>query len=359
MSMVINSASIQMDFKPWTDSGYRIVNLHMIEYLGGRLATGEMELWHDSSDDALKLVTEQQTGTIRIKDTKEDGIEYEIPVFIKSRKFYKLKLNITFVCLSDIAFTEKLVSTEFDNIDDALKTLYPGKQDIRTTTDIANDLKIYQCCETSYELCTKLAYSFRNETIFAYSWEGLVIKELCGQSNSKGEMENLEKPGMKVSALTITEFTTPYTLNYNKYINYPPINPWEDTDNSTTQTDYTEYEFLNCRAMNSYDQYSIQGTDYYQLHQNYNYNRNLMDAGMYSTVMISSKDFPGYKIGDVIEFRSPEQNTKYPFTTFLVATNEIYYATEASNTLSPRGYAFEWTSTLYGLNKGDWGKKLE
>ena len=357
--MVRNTVGIELDFDPFTSSGYKIVSLHMIEHLGGQLAAGEIELWHDNSDDALKLVTEQQTGTIKIRDTKEGGIEYEIPVFIKSRKFYKLTLSLEFVCISDIKFLEQPISTEYDNIEDAIKAIYPGKQDIRTSTDIANDLKIYQCCETSYDLCTKLAYSFRHEIVFAYSWEGLVLKELCGENNSKGEKEDFNNISMKLSALALMDFKTKYTLNYSKTINYNPLNPWEDTDNSTTGDDYMDYEFLNCRVLNDYDAFSIMGTDYYTLHDNYQYNMNLMNAGMYSSMIISGQDFPGYKICDVIEFRSPEQNTKYPFTKFLVASNEIYYGTESATVLSPSRYQFEWISTLYGLDPGKWGEKTE
>ena len=359
MSMVRNTVGIEVDFKPFTDKGYKVVSLHMIEYLGGRLATGEIDLWHDNSDDALKLVTEQQTGTITFRDTKNNGIQYEIPIFIKSRRFYKLTLSIEFVCISDIKFLETPISTEYDNIDDAIKILYPGKKDIRTSTDIANDLKIYQCCENSYELCTKLAYSYRHEIVFSYSWEGLVLKELCGDKNSKGEKEIFGKINMKLSALALMDYKTNYNLNYNRKLNFNPYNPWEDTDDSPTGTDYTDYEFLNCRALIDYDAYSIQGTDYYTLHQNYQYNMNLMNAGMYSSLIISGQDFPGYKIGDVIEFRSPEQNTKYPFVNFLVASNEVFFGSDTSTKLSPSGYQFEWISTIYGLDPGKWGEKKE
>lgn len=359
MSMVKNSVGIEVDFEPWTSNNYKVATLHMIEHLGGVLATGEIELWHDNSDEALKLVTEQQTGTIRIRDTKEGGLEYEIPVFIKSREFYKLTLKIEFICISDISFLEKPVSTEFDNIEDAINLLYPGKKDIRTSTDIANDLTIYQVCETNYDLCTKLAYSFRHEIVFAYSWEGLVLKELCGEYNSRGEKESISKPKIKIPALPLMNFVTYYNLNYSKKLNYQPHNPWEDTDNSTTQDDYTDYEFLNCRALVDYDGYSIQGTDYYQLHENYRYNMKLMNAGMFSSMIITGQDFPGYKIGDVIEFRSPEQPTKYPFTSFIVASNEVFFGSDSSNYLSPSGYLFEWTSTLYGLDPGKWGENEE
>lgn len=357
MSVVKNVVGIEVNLEPFSSKGYKVVNLHMIESLGGSLAGGEIELWHDYSDDALELVTEQQTGTLTLRDTKEGGIEYEIPIFIKSRKFLKLTLSIEFVCISDIKFLEKPLSTEYDNIDDAIKTLYPGKRDIRTSTDIANDLKIYQCCETSYELCTKLAYSFRHEIVFSYSWEGLVLKELCGENNSAGEKEIFNNIKLKLNSEALMQFKTKYNLNYSKKLNFNPINPWEDTDDSSTGTDYTDYEFLNNRSLVDYDSYALMGTDYYQLQQNYYYNRNLMDAGMYSSLIISGRDFPGYKIGDVIEFRSPEQNTKYPFTKFLVASNEVFFGSDSTTVASPNGNLFEWTSVLYGLDPGKWGEK--
>jgi len=362
MSAVKNTVGIELDCTPFTESNYRIVYLHMIESLGGAIASGEISLWHDNSDKAVKLVTSQNTGTIKIRDTKDGGIEYEIPFYIKKREFYKTTLKLSFVCLSDIAFTDNVISTEYDDITDAINTLYPGKKDIRTKTDISNDLTIFQMCETNYDLCTRLAYSFRHETIFGYSWEGFILKELCGESSSRGIKEvigdtNSNVP--KLSALALMNFTSKYNLTYDTDLLYNPINAWEDTDNSTTKTDYTDYEFLNCRAITDFRDYHLCGTDYYQLTENYRYNKNLMDAGLYTTMVITGTDFPGYKLGDVIEFRSPEQQVKYPFNFYVIASNEIFYATEVSDRVGPYGNTFEWTSKMYGLNTGEWAEKQE
>ena len=330
MSAVKNTVGIELTCEPFTESNYRIVYLHMIESLGGSIASGEISLWHDNSDKAVKLVTGQNTGTIKIRDTKDDGLEYEIPFYITKREFYRTTLKLSFICVSDIAFTDNVVSTEFDDITDAINTLYPGKKD-------------------------------RRVIVFGYSWEGFMLKELCGENNSKGEKEvigeNSNVP--KLGALALMNFASKYNLTYNTRLLYNPINPWEDTDNSTTQTDYTDYEFLNCKAISDFKDYHVCGTDYLQLTENYRYNKNLMDAGLYTTMVITGTDFPGYKLGDVIEFKSPEQQVKYPFNFYIIASNEIFYATEVSDRVGPYGNTFEWTSKMYGLNTGEWAEKQE
>lgn len=347
--IVGNTVNVFVDCSPWTSLGYRISYLHLYEALGGKVPFGEVELWLDSSADT-SMITEKLTGTITVRNRKNGGIEYEIPFFITSRAFFKNVLKLTFVCISDIKFLEVPISTEFEDITDALNSLYPGKKDIRTKSDIDNNIKIYQACETNYGICTKLAYAFRHNIVFAYSWDSFVLKELCGQSNSFGK----EDPSISLSGLSLMFNTSPYELAYNKFLKYDPYNPWEDTENSTTQDDYTDKEFLNCRCLVNYTSFSIQGVDYYQLHENYSYNKNLMDAKLYSTFTLTGQDFPGYKIGDVISFSRPDQTSSYPFEKFIVATNELFYATEVSDRLSPHGLRFEWTSTLYGLDEGKW-----
>lgn len=361
MSLVKNTLGIEVEFKPWTDTNYRVNYLHIFESIGGELASGDIHLWHDNSDDALDLVTNETTGTLVIRDTKEGGtgIEYEIPIFITRREFYRTTLDLNFICIPDVSFIESPISTEYDDITDALNSLYPGNIDIRTDTDLDNDIKIYQMCETNYDLCTRLAYSFKHDTIFAYSWDGFMLKELCGEKNSQGDTESLDDPPIKLGALGLMNYTTKYNLTYNADLNFAPVNTWEDSDNSATQTDYSDYEFKNCRAITDYDVYCLCGTKYQSLVENYRYNKNLMDANIYSKMIITGGDFPGYKLGDVIKFTSPEQVSSYPFEVFLVASNEIFFATETSDTLSPNGKMFEWTTKLYGLDNGTWAEKKE
>ena len=86
---VKNTVNIELSCSPFTESNYSIVYLHMIESLGGSIASGEISLWHDNSDTAVKLVTEQNTGTIIIGDGKDNGITYKIPFYIVKREFYR------------------------------------------------------------------------------------------------------------------------------------------------------------------------------------------------------------------------------------------------------------------------------
>ena len=66
------SSGISIEFAPWTDDGkFFITTLHMKEELGGEIARGSIDLRFDATDEvALKYITEQNTGILRLKDEK-------------------------------------------------------------------------------------------------------------------------------------------------------------------------------------------------------------------------------------------------------------------------------------------------
>ena len=66
---------------------------------------------------------------------------------------------------------------------------------------------------------------------------------------------------------------------------------------------------------------------------------------------------PKYKIGDVLTYkRADNQNTKYPFKKYIVASNEVFFSQNGSSERGPHGQQFEWTSKLLGLEKGKWSE---
>ena len=338
----------EINFKPWTDIGFRIVELHLVESLGGEVANGYIDLWLPDEDNALKYVTEQNTGTITIEDkSKENGVSYNIPVFIENRKFFRNTLTLNVSCIGDSRFfTESLSNISFPNIDNALETLYFGKLDKRTESDINNQIPIFQFNETNYSLCKKLAMSYKYDSIFAFGWEGFLIKDRIG-INSYGKNENNNI--LAVNGGSDINNTTPYTLCYNKFLNHTPINPWETETNEGLKA-------KNCRSIVTYNKYSIMGTNYSQLIDNYKYNERLINSSLYSTISLTSTVIPTYKLGDIIIYKRPEETTSKPFEKYLITSNEIFISQNGASHVGPHGFKFEWSSKLLGIEKGTWNE---
>lgn len=343
MAKYTNSYEVTVDFKPWFDTGYTFTKLHLYEELGGRISGGEMDMEMDGSQEALKLITDQYTGKLTIE--KEGGNIYNIDIFITSRKFFNNFLTITFVCIQDKKFYTDLITTTYSDIDSALKEIYPGKLDIRCSSDINNGVKIFQNSETNYSLCTKLAYSYKHNTVFAFGWEGLLIKEIIG-IDSTGNKE----PYWSITGNTQLHQKDSYKFDYNKKLYYKPINPWE-TNDSGEEAPYGNLQAKNCRVVQNYNDYQIVGTDYYQLMDNSWFNKRLMNSELYTTFRVVDFDFPRYKIGDVLKYKRDDQDSKLPFDLFLVRSNELYLAIEGSSYVDENGFNFSWTSRFMGLQQ--------
>lgn len=68
---------------------------------------------------------------------------------------------------------------------------------------------------------------------------------------------------------------------------------------------------------------------------------------------------PSYKIGDIITYSRASQESKYPFTKFLVASNEVFFSQNGASRLGPHGEQFEWSSKLLGIQPGKWSEEGE
>lgn len=352
MAKYTNSYKVSIDFTPWFNKGYRFDNIHMYEELGGKLAYGEISMTHDGSSDALELVTNQYTGQITLE--KEGGNIYTIDIFVVNREFFKNYLKLKFVCVSDKKFFTELIQAEWTDVTEAIESLYPGKKDIRCECDINNSLTIFQNTETNQSLCTKLSYGFKRRSVFAYGWEGYMIKEIVGK-DSGGNQE----PYFGISGSAEFQQTDPYNMNYYKEIYYTPTNPWEplcgDENNGiqagNSSDDYTDLQCENCRSLVFYENYAIVGTDFERLMHNYLDNMKYMKTNLFTSFRLTDFNMPKYKLGDILTYWREEQETSLPFTQFLVKSNELFMAIEDSEVQGPNGSKFSWISMLAGIEE--------
>lgn len=347
-----NSYNVSINFTPWFDSGYRFDHIHMYEELGGKLAGGEISMVHDGSEEALKLITDQYTGQITLE--KEGGNIYTIDIFIINREYFKNFLTLKFVCIKDKKFYTELLQAEWIDITSAIESLYPGKKDIRCKCDIDNQLEILQNSETNQSLCTKLSYGFKKKSVFAYGWEGYMIKEIIG-IDSGGHQE----PYYQITGSAEFHQVDSYNLNYYKEIYYTPTNPWEPIkggenngdQSNNSEEDYTDFQPKNSRTLQMYEEYTIVGKDFEQLMHNFWDNQKYMNTTLFTSFRIKDFNIPVYKIGDILKYKREEQKTQLPFTLFLVKSNELFMAIEDSEAVGPDGENFSWTSLLEGVEE--------
>ena len=347
------SSNISVDFLPWSEMGLSISSLYLHEELGGSLAYGNAELITLITNDSLDCILRQYTGHINIK--REGGNIYEIDIFIINRKILKNSIILEFVCAKDKRFFTELKSLEYTDITNTLNSLYPGKIDIRSESDINNELPLRQFMETDQSFCIKLALSFKKNTIFAFGWEGFMLKDLKDGIDSKGEKEEYDSSKKTVNSSVIfggvgAEETEPMMVNYDYNRFVVPWDPWKKPENDdSNSTDYSAFSPINSSTLKYHDNYITLGKEYTALVENYVYNQKLLSSNLFATKSIRVNDIPRFKLGDVITYKHlSEKDIDYPFKTFLVKSNTFQILLNKGTKFST-GSTIKWDSDLVSL----------
>jgi hypothetical protein len=334
-----SSGGVEIGIWPFFDTGYKLKKLTMFQSIGGIIASGTVSLYHDASDEALELVTDQYKIQIDLVDTREGGVSYEIPALITTRKFNKNSFSFNFMCVPGKEFFGDTTILEWSDIGDALNSLYPGKKDIRCDSDINNQIKIFQSGESNYSLAKKLASSYKKKSIFCFGLEGFLLKDLIG-TDSTGQKE----PYWTIAGESGVAQLSPYTFNYDYKTYKENKDSWEE--------DYSDVISENLRTQILDNRYNIVHKDYSQLLDNYSYNKNLMGNRMYNTFrIVQPNTLPKYKIGDVVKYKRMSEDTWMPITTFLVSRMDFFISVEATD-MDSNGLQFSVTSVLRGVEEG-------
>lgn len=352
-----SSYGINIDFEPWFSNGYRLVNLKIREELGGALASGSIRLEQRGELANLKLITDQYTGLITItrSNNNEEEILFKFEVFIINRTYEKNYILLDFYCIADKSFYVDLMSLRYNNITDALNSLYPKSSssggnleiDIRCESDITNEIPIIQFNETKHALCTKLASSFKKDCIFGFGFSGFFIKDILG-INSFGKEEKVNELPKIIGNLGVVRensFILPYTSILFKNIE----KPWELEKYNNSLSVYNN-------TIQLYNNYIIVGNYISPLIENYIHNITRYSTNMYSSTNIVINNIPEFRLGDVIEFIDEKEELtnkdtiKFPLKIFLVCSNE-FFITADSTKISKNLSGLSWTSKLVGLEQ--------
>lgn len=347
-----NPYGISIKIPEFLDNGFAFRSLHMYEEIGGRLAKGQLNMTFEGKDETLKILQEQNTGTMEL--VKEGGNIYKIPFFITKREFMDNNCTFDFYCIPSRDFFTTLKSTVWEDITGAINSLYPGQKDIRCESDVNNGVEFHQQRETDHEFLTRLCSSFKHDIVFAFGFEGLMLKETIGKDHTGKDEPDEEKKiwgGQEVAQ------TTNYRFPYNNLLYEAPINPWTEYEEEGKESlpDRTGLESKNCCCMRTYGEYRIMGKEFYQALENRRFNLRYLDSNIFTDLVIVDTDMPLWKIGDVVYYsrrENMENNPNPPFDLFLVKSNEVFFSMEGNPLTDPNGLKFSWTTKLIGLKQG-------
>lgn len=345
---------VSVNFTPWFDTGYRLEYLKLYEELGGKLPSGRIVLSSDASQKGLELYSKEYTGHLTIE--KEGGVTHEIDLFIHTRSIKKNTVTLEFICVPDNKFFTEKITLTHDDITNTITSLYPGKQDIRCETDIqGGDIKFYQNAETNADLLTRLCMSFKKQSIFAFGWEGLLIKDTVGkdsQDNDEPYMiymgdfcnNSQEKDGQ----------LDPFIEKYNPEFYNLPYNSWEDSESKRVVKDYTDLEPINIRPLTRFGNTMYVQTPYQVLYENMCYNSIYYNSSYFHSFRIVADSIPSYKLGDVLIYKRNEQvksEKTWPYQYYLVRSNELFISADGCDMRDFRGNKFSFLSKFVSIEK--------
>ena len=325
------SYGISVDFLPWSGSGENrfglsLQSIKIHEEIGGALAQGSAEFIILNENISLNYALKQYTGVIEI--SKKGGESIVIDIFVVDRRLHKNTLFLDFVCVKDKRFFTDLKSVEYKDISETLSSIFPGKTDIRCESDISNELPLKQFMETDWSFCTKLALSFKKNIVFAYGWDGFMLKDLKDGMNHLGEKEEYDD-GKKMILDNIilggamAEDLGYLDINYDSMRFVKPWNPWEKSEENNTN--YSTYAPRNSKTIKFYDNYLTLGKDYYDLLENYLYNKELLSSKLFASKSIRLNDIPKFRLGDVLSYKHLSNlDVDLPYKTFLVKSNTLH-----------------------------------
>jgi len=358
MAGITNTQNITVEITPWTTHNFTLQWVQLKEELGGNLPTGKASFMFSRDSEQVSMLTEQNTGRLLLLDNNESGYQFNLPIFITDRYYSGISLIIEFVVIDDPRFFSDLVSSTYTNIDEAIRTLYPGYVDIRVDSDQNNYQPLHQNCETSLDFIRRLGLTFKSDIVFGYSFDGFLIKRIRGISSTGLDESNPQSllPTVVGGGTGNLTNTTPYTMTYDRKSNYPIINPWEEEDNVLKTT----YE-----SMKPKNAISVIGSEYFICRAGYeDMLKNYLNTSVkYSTnfsgkyVLTGSIMPNNYRLGDLIRYRRADDSQYLKdsdsYTTCLVYSNEVFLG-DGRDTYGPHRFNFEWNTELRCIDNAAW-----
>lgn len=326
---------------PFTDEGYKFITLDCEEYIGGKFASGRIEMVNDGNPEALRLITEQETVDIEL-GTKKLGTILSIHGVILHRNYYKNKLSIDFVAVPDKNFFTNRSQLIYDDIDSAIKSLWKGKIENRTKTDLPSGIKFNQAGEFDHKFLGVLCESYKKDTIYALGLDHLLIKDLVGIDSTGNKEPYWTMTGLGDHVIEGTEggLDKSYSMYYDYKLYIKPENTWENIENTSKNIDSLMFD----------DRYRLVHKDYRILRENLYNNQRIYNSKMYNQIhLTNTSELQTYRLGDVVYYKRPLEKDKLPFNTYIISFISYHYRTEGGSDTFP----FKQEYTLHCLEENE------
>ena len=292
---------VSIDILPFSENEYKFDRLILDEIVGGELAGGEVNLSATNNIDSHdKFFNTQSSVNIKIKQA-DPKKELDIYGFITERKYspgsgeYYFKFVCTplkgSTCYSEFYTLTK--TKRYKNLKKAIEGAWGDKR-IRFECDTdLEDIDIFQDRESDHTFLKKLCYSYKENTIFGFDFDGLFIKDLFGIDRENGEQE----PSLHRSIIGGNQVQSDDEISrmYNYDLYHKIENPIEDGDDTTLSKNF-DVEVMN-------DQYRIYRKDTTRYQRNGKYNRRLMNSTMGDGLVVRfTNKLPPFQLGDTIYY---------------------------------------------------------
>ena len=370
MTKVTNSCGVSISF-PWDN--FRIVNLHIREAVYGEYPIGDMTLEHLQKQPDADKISKNKFAWIGIEDSSNGGYFFKTSIFITKRRVLNNSLQIDFICIPGDEddyergkdFYTSVQSTTYDNIISAITSTWPtgnnGRSQLKFLSDsnIPDSTKVFRDSEVGADFISRLCFSYGRNCVFAFSWDGLIIR-----NDLDVDKNNIDKDkyisGNTNGWMQVNQTSQKYSVENN----YSTFNPWTNEnfddetsrDISTTGNGFGDKEPKYCTSSVNRTTYKIISKDYTELDKNYSRNTRFFRSKGYSVVkLVCPNQAPkNWKLTDIVMYKRIDENeASYPYRKYLVAGNEIFWSQDGAKEKGPHGYAFEWTITLWGIEKTD------
>lgn len=171
---IFTPQGIILNILPLFKNDLQFVSFNSIEEANGFMPTIEIKI------RVFKDIT--KVGDVHtIKLINSYGAEFSTKAYVYSLSFVQSHLTIKLMPVEP-DFMRKVKTATYKGGESALSSVWKQKIDKNVQSDILNNVSLFQKSETDYNFINKVLRAFKYNTIFAYTLNGLIIRNLNDSS---------------------------------------------------------------------------------------------------------------------------------------------------------------------------------
>lgn len=208
MAVVELANGHKISISPIFDKSFELIKVVLKESAFGDLP--DITLTIRCDEDIVQVLDEVKGSLIN-----PDGFAINFVGYVYSLDFANYISTIKILAV-DKKFTRESNINKWTSVPNAIKSLYPGKIISNTDSDLLNSIDIYQKNISDYNLCNKLAWSYKKDTVFGFALGSLRFHDLNNWSSKYKMVVNIE-----TGLVTPPELTQPKLYDkVTKFIDY-------------------------------------------------------------------------------------------------------------------------------------------